>query len=287
MEKNCFQHFLITRFNLKKENFSSRLNATPEIRLNSNWLNYRFKLFDYWCYPSIQQQSNQNFKWIVLFDKDTPDEFKDKISLCNHTYRNFIPVYHSSKKPLFQEVIGCHLNSNAKYLITTRMDNDDAIDKSFVQRIQDEFNFQKDEFINFPNGYVLSEDNKLFSKKAYSNHFISRISAIEESIEEFKQAGNNLTVMVGDHRYLENEFSVRNIEAKPVWLEVNHGGNVSGRGIKRGRYKRQPLSKLSEGFPIDIGEAQMHENLLQLRIEQIFNLTNRSLSRFKRLGPTS
>ena len=72
-----FQHYLITRFNLKKEGWDTSKNNIPV--LTEEWLERRFKLFETFCFPSVKHQSNQNFTWFVYFDVDTPKVFKDRI----------------------------------------------------------------------------------------------------------------------------------------------------------------------------------------------------------------
>jgi hypothetical protein len=71
---STFNHFILTRFNVKVS------FAEPGAGLEPAWLLHRFELFDHFCYPSVRGQSNLNFKWLVLFDSNTPDSFKEKIA---------------------------------------------------------------------------------------------------------------------------------------------------------------------------------------------------------------
>ena len=67
-----FEHFIITRFNLPiySKTKSGNISSTE-----TKYLDNRFKLFMNYCLPSIKQQTCQNFKWLVLFDINTPDEY--------------------------------------------------------------------------------------------------------------------------------------------------------------------------------------------------------------------
>lgn len=66
------QHFILTRFNL---NLWHKDKNDNEINRNE-WLAYRLNLFETYCLPSVVAQTEQNFKWIILVDKETPKEFQ-------------------------------------------------------------------------------------------------------------------------------------------------------------------------------------------------------------------
>ena len=70
-----FKHFIITLFNLKiwKEDKTHRATQTAD------WLAQRFDLFERFCLPSVAHQTNKNFTWLCLFDKDTPTDMRQRI----------------------------------------------------------------------------------------------------------------------------------------------------------------------------------------------------------------
>jgi hypothetical protein len=76
-KKKMFKHFLLTRFNLRVEDWATTKNGDQV--LNDAWLMDRFRLFESYCLPSVKNQSNQDFTWFVFFDKNTPDKFKCKL----------------------------------------------------------------------------------------------------------------------------------------------------------------------------------------------------------------
>lgn len=86
-----FEHYIITRFNLPI--FSPKVNGKEVGSLSYDYLSYRFYLFEQFCYPSIVNQSCQNFKWLVLFDINTPSVFKERASYLHDQYSGFIPCY--------------------------------------------------------------------------------------------------------------------------------------------------------------------------------------------------
>lgn len=86
-----FEHYIITRFNLPI--FTPKVNGGVVNSCNDDYLAYRFALFESYCFPSIKNQSCQNFKWLVLFDVNTPDAYKKRAEVLHNKYRNFIPCF--------------------------------------------------------------------------------------------------------------------------------------------------------------------------------------------------
>lgn len=241
-----FSHAIITRFNIATDySFSTRLD--------SSWLNYRFNLFDQFCYPSVLGQSNQNFIWIVLFDIRTPDAYKDKITEYS-VWKSFIPVYVDGliTDNVKQEIISKYLiKKDTEYLITTRLDNDDAIAKHFVQTIQNSFKAQECEFINLSHGYCLY-NKEIFLVKNIGNPFISLIERVDRSlVKDIK------TVYCGTHNELSAIGPVVQIEIEPAWIQVIHQGNVLNtlRGVK------QSIEGLDNNFAIDLELLQQQSPL--------------------------
>ena len=83
MEKECrYKHFVITRFNIRASYECKLKNPdnNPMRRiLDEDYLEERFSIFEKYTLPSMKQQTNQNFTWIILFHKNTPNSFKKKI----------------------------------------------------------------------------------------------------------------------------------------------------------------------------------------------------------------
>ena len=87
-----FQHFIITRFNLPV--FAKKVNkAVKDSSCSDAYLSKRFPIFEKYCFPSIKNQTCQDFKWLVLFDNHTPDKFKDWANRLHEEYDNFVPCY--------------------------------------------------------------------------------------------------------------------------------------------------------------------------------------------------
>jgi hypothetical protein len=227
------------------------------------WLENRFKLFDRYCFPSVRNQANQNFKWLVFFDVDTPDSFKQKIAEYSASWPNFVPLYldfplpYGEFPPEARTVVSQVVDPDCEYLITTWLDNDDAIHKDYVGMIQDNFDRQEAETLNFIFGYQLSE-GKLYFDFEVANHFISLI-------EKYDPQSFN-TCLCRPHKEIYQVCkSAKKILCKPVWIEVVHGTNymnVYRRGF------RIPIGKILDDYGIEVEAPTDKERALPFWTEQ-------------------
>ncbi|MBI9018337.1 MAG: hypothetical protein JEZ07_13875 [Phycisphaerae bacterium] len=227
-----FEHFLITRFNVP-------LSWAP-VQWDQDWLKHRIQLFEDFCFPSVQSQANQNFRWLVLFDSRSP-EFLKKYVEEKQQYNNFVPVFVDAFSPqsLVDIVMG-YIADDTDYVITTRMDNDDAISFDFIDLIQNNFEENPMVFLNILLG-CWWHDSKLYQKKYPKNPFISLIEKID------RDSGKTInTVYCGEHTKLDKLAPIKNIDSKPAWMIVVHEKNILNErfGI------RTPISKIKDRFGI-------------------------------------
>jgi len=224
-----FEHLILTRFNVRLDWSQSNWDRT--------WLQRRIELFETYCLPSVRNQTNQNFQWNVFFDEKSPDFLLEKIEAYKN-YENFVPIFTSVFNSEFcRETVRQKLSPNADHVITTRLDNDDAIATDFIQNIQDHFVPKDMTFLNFLYGYRLSK-SKLYLHRYSSNSFISLIEPCQK--EKLK------TVYCGiAHGRYKEIGNIVNIKSKPNWLILIHEDNIGNKckGIL------QPASILLEKFP--------------------------------------
>src|SRR5690554_1070145 len=131
-----FQHFLITQFNLR--NF-----WTTEVKDIERWINWtkdRIKLFEKYCLPSVLNQRNQNFSWVIFMDRATPAKMVDELKALSGNSSLiqwcFMDGYDDFKEN-YLNIIRQKINPNTKWIITTNLDNDDALHKDAIQSIQE------------------------------------------------------------------------------------------------------------------------------------------------------
>lgn len=254
-----FRHFIITRFNIP---LWRTLDKDPIEDLV--YLNYRMGLFEKYCFPSVQQQTNQNFQWLCLFDVHTPCEVKNRIEKLHKIYDRFVPLYldvdiycdipsaiikrreqydkintcinvtevkRDDKEyvervqrlitPAFlQETIKKYVLADDDLILTTRLDNDDSLHKTFIDEVQKHYMKDSTEHVlNFLYGYqFFVNDNLLFRNKFENNHFTTLAE---------KNDDNLVTILFYNHLLLSHHKHIVNIEnAQPIFIELLHGGNV-------------------------------------------------------------
>jgi hypothetical protein len=145
-----------------------------------------------------------------------PRKYKQLIEAYRE-FSSFTPIFTPTG---FRDGIVQHLSRDAEYLITTRIDNDDAFHRDAVSVIQQHFTGQELEFLNFPLGYEYTyPGNDIFLKVRLSNAFIGFVEKLTR--EPFK------TVRCGHHGHLREVGPIKQIDSAPYWLQVIHEKNMS------------------------------------------------------------
>lgn len=219
-----FKHLLISRFNLPKRwSVDKKGNRV----LDNKWLEERFFLFENFCLPSIEAQTNKNFEWWVFFDKETEKSFLKRINFFEKQYSFFKPKYERSYDEFENKLpvtIQKYINEiNVGYLITTRLDNDDMMAKDTIDLIQKNFLFQEELILELPTGYTLElvKFPKIRKVRQMLNPFISLI----EKVEPTRQPK---TVFFKQHTEWV-DVSSEIITEKPQWVQIIHEKNVYNR----------------------------------------------------------
>ncbi|MFA6448510.1 MAG: glycosyltransferase [bacterium] len=213
-----FEHYLVTRFNV---GLYSGARGEAGDSSSDNWMEHRFKLFDAFCFPSVKNQSNGNFTWLVLFDAETPPKFRNIIAEYHNSFPAFTPVfvdlsYGESAAPSLRRYILERKAKDAGHIITTRLDCDDSLHFSAIDEIQKQFNGQKFKPVNFIHGYFYDLAGDAVYETSYDcNPFISLIEKVRK--------GGIATIMNRVH----GEWHERKSIAKGrLWLQVVHDRNL-------------------------------------------------------------
>jgi len=236
-------HILLTRFN-------TAIDYAPSSKgIDGTWLRERISLFEQYCLPSVNSQSNNCFSWLVFCDARSPAWFRTAIAAYGPILK---AVY--MEGPATDEAIARAVQETGlvqtPYLVTTRLDNDDAIGSDYVALIQKAFQRQERQFLLFPFG-LQSFRSHLYNVYWRSNPFLTLV-------EKVKSDGSFTTVLCVPHDKVRSTGLVREIYAAPQWLQVLHGGNLlnSLRGWPR-------LSrKTPDQFPLNWPADVQHEALL-------------------------
>ncbi|MCF6307120.1 MAG: putative rhamnosyl transferase [Flavobacteriaceae bacterium] len=210
-----FQHFLITRFNLKKTDWTTNKKNVPV--LTEEWHKNRFKLFTDYCFPSVASQINKNFIWIVFFDTSTSDTYREVISSLENKMSNFKPIFIDGMDLFLPSIKKYIKDFDEEYIITTGIDNDDCISENFIDEVQYKFNKQEFMLLDFVDGYTIQTQSaiKIGKKLHQYNPFISL----------FEKNDNPKTIKNVSHRNWKKEKNVKQIRGVRIWSSVIHHEN--------------------------------------------------------------
>ena len=206
-----FTHLVLTRFN-------TAVGFAPSAKgLDDVWLKERLQLFERYCLPSVVAQRGATFHWLVFCDAASPEWFKQKMS----SYGALVSTLYIDG-PATDEVIAKSVATTGlasrPYLITTRLDNDDALGVDHLRLVQLKFKQQEREFLIFPFGLQLYR-GRLYNTYWRSNPFLSLT-------EKIRADGSFTTVMCVEHNRVREAGRVRTILSAPQWLQVIHGSNL-------------------------------------------------------------
>lgn len=238
-------HFILTRFNLRL--WRQDKNGSPVRTVE--WLEHRFALFEKYCLPSVAAQAYKDFQWIVLFDSKTPEEYRERIEEYRAQCPQLVPVFVESENGrFFAEVFRsevCRLlrplrqaqgpaqqptksptlrqAQGPNRVLTTYLDNDDALAVGFVEDVQRRAATLPDgTFISYIDGYQCYTDHSYVMRIHYPrNHFVSVV-----------ESGNPLTLKTiygyGSHYYIDNipGSRIEYVISCPLWCEVIHDRNM-------------------------------------------------------------
>ena len=185
-----FRHFVITRFNIPAWSADKNGRAVRD----EQWLKTRINLFEQFCFPSMIHQSNKNFSWLVYFDPQSPEMLKEKIKRWEQQCANFIPIYcndyNAFQFSAVSEYIQENVDSSCEYVITTRLDNDDALHQDAIAEIQQAFIPRHNTIIDIPNGFCYNTQTHVLTKhtiqlyilKIYSFSFKYKVLSTEYKV---------------------------------------------------------------------------------------------------------
>lgn len=224
------KHFIITYFNVKHLDVRDKKG---ECTLTDKWLEGRFGLFEKYCLPSVVNQTEKNFIWLCLFDKDTPNTYKNRIEDYSKSFTQLKVLYLSDEEGkglssedekvrcgFLKDKMKSMIEPDDVHVITTNLDNDDALDSHFVQRIQEEsLCWNENVLIRFQYGLQYFESfNGILAMKYPHNHFLSLIERVEPEFH---------TIEYYNHARAHKIFKHVDIYEKPYWVEVVHSHNVN------------------------------------------------------------
>lgn len=212
-----FQHYLITRFNLRNPEWDVTKNN--ELLLTDDWMEERMWFFENFCFPTVVAQTNKNFEWLLYFDLTTPVKYQNRMTDLIKNHAN-IKVFYIDGMPAFYNEMKHYIdNSKIKkpHIITSRIDNDDSIHRDFIQEIQNQFKSQDYLVLDIIKGYSLQiRPTVMLGKKEHI--FNPFMSLIEKNYDP-------KTIWFYHHNMWKKETRIKQLTHKRLWIAVIHEKN--------------------------------------------------------------
>ena len=230
-----YLHVIQTRFNL----------ATPGrervLRGKDGWLERRFDLFEQHCLPAIASQTAREFTWVIYFDDQTPENFRERIERCRAVFP-FIPYFTGPfGAEGWRQSIHALFPKRPARLVTTRVDNDDGLAIDYVARVQAAVAAMAPTgpmAFNFTNGFIL-QGGRVYAHSHPCNAFFTWFEPDDETTR---------TALSIRHMDLAEAGPVMQIGDAGAWLQVVHEINVSNK--VRGR--RVLADEALDRFPASV-----------------------------------
>lgn len=206
-----FDHFLLTRFSAVL-----RPDAPPP---DEDWLYYRLGFFVDACLPSVlSQRGARPFEWLVLLDDRCSADFREDVDRLAEGAFTPIWTHEPFRRDSFAQAVA--ERSHTPYVITTRIDSDDAMAVDFMAAVQGQFAGQERLFVNFPRGVQIDRSGAVYRSVVLSSPFLSLIEARTEGALP-------ATVYVAKHARARGQGPLREVRAPVMWAQVLHGTNLS------------------------------------------------------------
>src|SRR6476620_2325057 len=216
------EHFVLTNFNaLFERDRRDRDGRVLDLRgtpvRTPQWHAERFVLFERFCLPSLVAQTCLAFTWLLRYDPSaTPPAYERRLRSYEDAFDSLRLVPETSS---FSRAIAGSLGSRRCRLLTTRLDSDDALQRTAIALLQEHAAGDDLEFLNLPLGYCYSDPGGHSRLRRHeSNHFLSLAENFEGELPS--------TAVCASHHRAEEVAPVRQVGRRPGWLEVIHTRNL-------------------------------------------------------------
>lgn len=255
---------ILTRYNLPTSGLESR------VRAREGWLRDRTELFLRYCAPSVARQRDTPVDWLVYFDPDGPAWLRDQLRPLVDTGL-FRPIYRTSVTMAdLVEDLRSVVKVKSDFLVTTNLDNDDALAIDACKRVTSVNPYAARTVIYMERGLVKSPTS-LYQRIDRRNAFVSVMETWDDPVTSWSEYHNEFPRLM----------PAITLKGEPGWLQVVHGSNVSNRVRGRlvspaahGRLFPGMLDDLDSPTRLDIGL-----DLMALQPARLMRDTVRSAAR--------
>lgn len=179
-----------------------RLDAA---RFDEEWLKRRMVLFSHYTYPSVMSQTDQDFKWIGIVHRDSPEWF----------------IAGFDKYPRISiELVETDVEVGNPNEVTVNLDSDDAIARQFVELAKQ---YSRDVPMCFVKGQKVRISSGIYIASNAHRSSVNIIPAGDQTVLDRSH---------GAWPYIE---PIRDLD--PMWLQVIHHDNFANR-LRRPKHTR-------------------------------------------------
>jgi len=209
---------------------------------DKDWFYERFKLFEEFTIPSIENQTEKNFFWFVFIDGATPIECIRTIQQKIKHYglrviivppsdiSNETSVY--ATFPIARKALLSQIKSSKGLLVTSGLDNDDAISIDYIEEVQKKVNELEDDHDYVIDVYDEFNIDYRFGEYGINGSETTNVASVTcTTVERFTDPK---TIMIGMHgtvwnnrvkpnrktRHFERRFII-----SATCLHIVHGEN--------------------------------------------------------------
>ena len=241
-----FHHFVITRFDLRAAKWRTDKNNQPT--LSDAWYAQRFQLFEQYCFHSMELQTNQQFDWLIIMDERTKAAHRQRLSDIIGKYGNMHLLLNFGFDRYLEKILEkirsiclTKFGQIPKYMLTSRLDNDDCLHPSFIEEIQKQTTaLEEKTLIDAMTGFYIDPMTlNMVRMSVPNNPFLS-------IYEDTDQMGSVLARM--HHEW--HDFFPRIELSRPLWATVVHQSNLRNRLPNVWRTNPGEAADFADFFPI-------------------------------------
>lgn len=207
-------HLLITRFNLK-------WGYEPvDSKYSDDWMRERIALFERYTLPSVQRQTNDDFRWIILLDEERCRRFPGIVELIERS--GYVPMFCEHLRfavPQIRDYVSAL--GDVEHVATSRLDSDDVLHPDYIADLKAQFRRSSEPryLVDFPFVAVMSDSTGKYGIRAYWRF----PSAFLTLVEPFDQGSR--TAIGFDHFKLRGVYPEYLMDSIRTMI-VAHGNTV-------------------------------------------------------------
>ncbi len=214
-------HVIITHFNIEHPSFPNIYEGNP------SWVEYRMGIFERYCLPSFDNQTDKDFHLLVFCHPNTPKNYKDKLVSLESKF-NFLKLLWDQPKysglegvPSFYESILKAYNqirkNDSNEIICSRFGTDDMVETRFNEVVK-HVTYQNN-IISISNGFYWDINKNVFLYSSFpTGPFVSVKSTLEDFKGDYREITHTKVIQETNGLYVMNE--------EPLWIQLIHGTNI-------------------------------------------------------------